>query len=145
MALNSVWRMNICILCSRNVNNIILHCMLSSSFFFDWERQKCKCLFFEHLSEYSLRRQFPACTSCDLLCLIQLLLLVFFVDFSFDLTMEWFRKDCELSLVVFTKKVVKPTSGPLVYRFERQTERNDICSSQKHWVLDLECRIGTFR
>ena len=44
------------------------------------------------------------------------------------------------------KEVAKTTSGTLVYRFERQTARENISSFEKHCVLDLECRIsGTFR
>ena len=39
------------------------------------------------------------------------------------------------------KEVAKTTSGTLVYRFERQTARKKKSSFQKHWVLDLECKI----
>ena len=39
--------------------------------------------------------------------------------------MEWFQKGCQLSLVVYTKKVVKSTFGTLVYHFERQTARKN--------------------
>ena len=38
------------------------------------------------------------------------------------------------------KEVAKATSGTLVYRFERHTARK-ISSFEKHYVLDLECRI----
>ena len=38
------------------------------------------------------------------------------------------------------KEVAKTTSGTLVYRFERQTNRKK-SSFEKHCVLDLECRI----
>ena len=39
------------------------------------------------------------------------------------------------------KEVAKTTSGTFVYRFERQTARKAISSFEKHFVLDLECKI----
>ena len=42
----------------------------------------------------------------------------------------------------FYKEVAKTTPGTLVYRFERQTARKKIfLPSQKHCVLNVECRI----
>ena len=56
--------------------------------------------------------------------------------------MEWFQKGCSLNFPCsLYKEVAKTTFGTLVYRFERQTVRKKISSFEKHYVLDLECRI----
>ena len=54
---------------------------------------------------------------------------------------EWFQKGLLTFLRSLYKEVAKTTSGTLVYRVDRQTNRKNISSFEKHCVLDSECSI----
>ena len=55
-------------------------------------------------------------------------------------SVEWFKRGCQLSLVVFTKRARKllPELWYIAQK-DKPPEKND--SFQKHCVLNLECRI----